>query len=454
MALEYDFGGDIERALDIPARYVDVTIQSVVNTSIVVKDGVAKDVSTGSGSGIGIRVLDTGWGFSSSNVVGDATALATRAQKVAKMCKREVPFVRAETVSDERVVKPRVDFEEVSIEEKKEILHRALNAVSGIKEIVSTSFSYYDSKITTLYANSEGSRIKTSYPRIAVFSSVFVKRDGKLQVGLARLGGTAGLEALNGVEESVKEAADKALRLLDAKEAPAGVFKVVLDPKLAGVFIHEALGHAAEADHVIQGESILDGMIGKQVASDLVNIYDDPTLPGSFGFYFYDSEGTRAQKKKLVEKGVLGGFLHSRETASELGHEATGNARSQSFAHPPIVRMSNTYLGKGDLDFEELVDVKKGVYLKGSKGGEVDPTRGVFQFSAEEGFLIEKGEITTPIKDVALSGSTLDILKLVDGIGRDFGVHIGFCGKAMQSVPVGDGGPHMRTTATVGGTSH
>ncbi|MFQ5814962.1 MAG: TldD/PmbA family protein [Candidatus Hydrothermarchaeaceae archaeon] len=455
MVLELgEWEGDIERALGVPARYVDVTAQSSATTSIVVKDGVAKDISTGSSSGINIRVLDRCWGFASSNAVEDAYALASRAYSVARRGKREIPFQEAESVIDEVGVKPRIDPEDSTLEEKKGILHRALDAISGVKEVVSSSFSYYDSKTTTIYANSEGSWITANYPRIAVFSSVFVKKDGKLQVGLERLGATAGLEAIEGVEESAVEAAEKALRLLDAKEAPAGRFKVVLDPKLTGVFIHEALGHAVEADHVIQEESILSGMIGEQIASRLVTVYDDPTLPNSFGFYHYDSEGVKARKKALVEGGVLREFLHSRETASELGQEATGNARSQGFSHPPIVRMSNTYMGKGDFDFEELVDIKRGVYLRGSKGGEVDTTRGVFQFSAEEGFLIEDGEVTAPIRDVALSGSTLDILRQVDGVGSDFGVHIGFCGKAMQSVPVGDGGPHMRTVATVGGTSH
>ncbi len=455
MELELEgWRGEIEKVLDTPARYVDVTIQGIENTSVVWKDGVAKDISTGSTAGMSIRVLDVGWGFASSNMLGDAHALAERAYKMAKRGKREIPFQEAKPVRDDVCVKPKIDFDDTPLMDKREILRRALDAVSGVKEVVSTSFSYYDSKITSIFANSEGSWIKASYPRVGVFSSVYVKRDGKLQVGFERLGATAGLEALEGVEESAREAAEKALRLLDAREAPAGEFKVVLDPKLTGVFIHEALGHAAEADHIIQGESILAGMIGKQVASELVTIYDDPTLPNSFGFYFYDSEGTKARKKALVKNGLLMEFLHSRETASALGQEATGNARSQGFSHQPIVRMSNTYMGKGDVDFEELIDLKKGVYLKGSKGGEVDPTRGVFQFSAEEGFLIEDGEITTPIKDVALSGSTLEILKCVDGVGRDFGVHIGFCGKAMQSVPVGDGGPHMRTTATVGGTSH
>ena len=130
----------------------------------------------------------------------------------------------------------------------------------------------------------------------------------------------------------------------------------------------------------------------------------------------------------------------------------TGNARAQSFNHPPVVRMSNTYLAQRDFGFDEMLEgIKYGVYLKGSKGGEVDTARGVFQFSAEEGFLIENGELGAGVKDVSLSGETLEILKNIDAVGSDFGTSIGFCGKASQVVPVGDGGPHARTIATVGG---
>jgi TldD protein len=136
-----------------------------------------------------------------------------------------------------------------------------------------------------------------------------------------------------------------------------------------------------------------------------------------------------------------------------MDQDVTGNARAQSFDYPPVVRMSNTYLEPRDYRFQEMLeDVDFGVYLKGSKGGEVDTARGVFQFNAEEGFLIEKGELTKAVRDVSLSGRTLEILQRVDAVGRDFAVHIGYCGKASQMVPVGDGGPHVRTYATVGGT--
>lgn len=442
----------LKKIFDIPARFIDISVQRVESNSIVLKDGIAREASSGEIFGVGVRVLDKTWGFVSSNSLEDIYALAERVYRIARNGEK-IEFAGRGFVEDKVKTAPKINPFDVDVEEKKEILHQAERAAQGYKEVVSSSFAYSDSKINSLYLNSEGSSIEAEYTRVALFSSVFVKKNGNVQVGFERLGSVAGLEALQNAADAAKAASERAVRLLDAGEAPSGNFKVILDPKLAGVFIHEALGHAVEADHVIQGESILEGRLGQQIASEAVSVYDDPTIKNSFGSYFYDSEGTRGKKKVIVKNGMLQTYLHSRETSSRLRQENTGNARAQAFNHQPIVRMSNTYLEPKDFEFEEMLDdIRYGVYLKGSKGGEVDTVRGVFQFSAEEGFLIENGEITKPIKDVALSGKTLEILKNIDAVRSDFGLHIGFCGKASQLVPVSDGGATIRTFATVGGT--
>lgn len=444
--------GSIERVLSLPARFIDVTFQSSSSTTIVTKDGRAKDISTGRSSGYGIRVLDRVWGFASTNKPGDVLEAAQRACKAAKSGDDEVPFNPRGGVVDRVSTRPRVPPAEVPLEDKIELGRRAYESIKDIDSVVSSSFTYMDSTTTKVYMNSEGTRIESDHTRVAFFASVFARRDGELQVGSERTGATAGFEFLREPERAAEKAAGKALRLLEAKSAPSGRYRVVLDPQLTGVFIHEALGHAVEADHVLQGESILEGRIGEEVASREVTVYDDPTIEGSFGFYIYDDEGTRAGRTTVIEKGVLKSYLHSRETSSRLGMENTGNARAQGFEYQPVVRMSNTHLAPGSAELEELLEgIDHGVYLLGSKGGEVDTAKGVFQFSAEEGFLIEKGELTSPVKDVALSGETLEILKKVDAVGRGLGMHIGFCGKEGQAVPVGDGGGAIRTYATVGG---
>jgi TldD protein len=220
---------------------------------------------------------------------------------------------------------------------------------------------------------------------------------------------------------------------------------VIADPDLAGVFAHEAVGHAAEGDSVVSGESILEKKIGEKVSSGFVTIYDDPAMENGFGSFPYDDEGVKGSKKILIENGVLKNFILSRETAFKLGMNPNGGARAESFAVRPLVRMSNTMIEKGEHSFDELIeDIKYGVYAKGTRGGQVDPAKGSFQFSAQEAFLIENGEVTKPLKDLSLSGLTLETLKNIDAVGKDvrFG-EPGFCSKG-QLVPVGDGGPHIR----------
>ncbi len=445
---------DFEKVLEIPARFVDITYQRSHTTVISTKDGVAKDISTGVVSGSGIRVLENVWGFASSNESSDLAESAQRAYSAAKRGKTKIPFSPGQGVEDSYSSKVKIDPGGVSLEDKVDLGRRAFDSIGEINEVVSSSFNYIDSTTEGLYMSSEGARLEWKTTRIAFFASIFTKENGKLQFGSERVGSSSGFEFLKDPEAISLKAAEKALRLLRAKAAPSGTFRVILDPQLTGVFIHEALGHAVEADHVIQGESILGGQIENTIASSLVSVYDDPTMEGSFGYYLYDSEGTRAGKTQLIDRGVLKGYLHSRETASRMGLTNTGNARAQGFDFIPIVRMSNTILEPGSYSLEEMLEgVDYGVYLLGSRGGQVDPAKGVFQFSAEEGYLIEKGEAKIPLRDVALSGETLKILKAVDAVGRDFGVHVGFCGKDGQSVPVGDGGAPIRTMASVGGTS-
>jgi TldD protein len=192
--------------------------------------------------------------------------------------------------------------------------------------------------------------------------------------------------------------------------------------------------------------------MGTKIGSELVTIVDDASMD-AFGYYPYDAEGVKTSKNILVNEGVFSSVLSSRETASKLGINSSGNSRS-SVGEQPIVRMSNTYLKPGDQSFEELIEgMKDGIYLKGSRGGQVDTGKGIFQFNAAESFIIKNGEIKDPLRDVSLSGSIMEILKNVEALGSDFKMGVGFCGKSGQTVPVGDGGPHVRVSrATVGGT--
>jgi TldD protein len=229
-----------------------------------------------------------------------------------------------------------------------------------------------------------------------------------------------------------------------------------MDNKLTGLFMHEALGHAAEADHVLYGETILKDKLGEEIAYNGLTVADDPTIESSHGFYRYDDEGVRSNRTEVIKNGVLVSYLHSRETAGRLGASPTANARAADYSDTPLVRMSNTVIEEGDWRFEEMLeDIPFGIYAKGMRGGQVDTIKGEFQFSAEEAFLIENGRLSTRLKNVSLSGRTLDVLKHIDAVGNDQkrGT-IGFCGKDGQDVPVCEYAPHVRVTKImVGGAS-
>ncbi len=434
--------------------YIDIRCGIGENTSILMKDGNVDEINTGMSLGTRIRVLNNGaWGFAYTTDLSKLNEITETAIKLSNSLKGDVKLCESEIVKDNIAVDVKIPFKDISIDEKNDLLKDASDAAT-IDKVNSTTASYSDSEVNEVFMNSEGSEIqvKTSRVRMALNASA---TDGEIiQFGHGSLGGVKGFEAIaeHDMEEFGRNIAEKAVRLLDAEPAPSGQFPVIADPELTGVLIHEALGHAVEGDLILQNDSILKGKLGEQIASEIVNIFDDASLKEGFGYYPYDVEGIKTKPNQLVKDGKLVSLLNSRETASQLGMTSSGNARS-IISEKPIVRMSNTYLQPGDNSFEELLeDIPNGIYLKGSRGGQVDTGKGIFQFNAAEGYLIENGELTTPVRDVSLSGNILETLKNIDAIGNDFKLSVGFCGKDGQTAPVGDGGPHTRIlNALVGG---
>ena len=434
--------------------YIDIRAGMSNNTSILMKDGDVDEINTGMSLGARIRVLKNGaWGFAYTTDLSKLNKITDTAIQLSDSLKGDVELSESEIIKDKVAVDVKIPFKDISIDEKKEIMKEA-NDAATIDKVNSTTVSYADGELDEIFMNSEGSQIqmKTSRLRMALNASA---TDGEIiQFGHGSLGGVKGFELINDadIEEFGRKIGEKAVRLLDAEAAPSGKFPVIADPELTGVLIHEALGHAVEGDLILQNDSILKDKIGTQIASDIVNIFDDASLKDGFGYYPYDVEGVKTKPNQLVKDGKLISLLNSRSTSSKLGMTSSGNARS-IIADQPIVRMSNTFLQPGDMEVSELFEgIDNGIYLKGSRGGQVDTGKGIFQFNAAEGYMIENGEITTPLRDVSLSGNILETLKNIDAIGNDFKLSVGFCGKGGQTAPVGDGGPHTRIlNALVGG---
>jgi TldD protein len=275
------------------------------------------------------------------------------------------------------------------------------------------------------------------------------------QTGAERCGIVGGYELIEATTEEALSvvAVDRAMRLLTAKPAPAGTMPVIFDPSATGLFTHEALGHNAEADAVWTGQSLLAGRMGQRIAADCVTIVDDPTMEGKFGFYFFDSEGTPARRRVIVENGILKEYLHSLETAARFEVAPNGAARADGHTAAPIVRMSNTFIAPGEASVEEMIkSVDRGIYLRDAQGGYVFPERGQFTCKAGAAVMIEKGELGEPLRDVSVAGLTLEILQNVEAVAGDLEVDWpGFCGKGGQSAPTSIGGPHMKVSSMVVG---
>lgn len=340
--------------------------------------------------------------------------------------------------------KEKKPFDEVDVEDKIKILREIDYYLK--ENVISRKIVYIETVKEVTIRNSSGGEVTFRVPRCGVIMQAFAK--GKtLQFYSDRILKVGGLEVIEKAYEKASEVSEIAVKLSNADAPPSGIMNVVMNPSLTGVFIHEAFGHGVEADHVLQNATVLKDMRGKKVAADCVNVYDDPTIP-EFGFFPFDDEGYKAERKVIIEGGYLRNFLNTRETAKKLGGVA-GNARAENLA-VPIVRMSNTFIDSGDYTLEELLSDAE-VILFGSRGGETNPATGYFHFNAQFGYIVEKGEMTKMIRDVSLSGHTLEILKDIK-LGKEIEFNPGFCGKAGQIVPVADGGPFALVKALVGGS--
>ncbi len=295
----------------------------------------------------------------------------------------------------------------------------------------------------------EGERVGT------VFSVQVVSAKGDMvQTGYEPVGGTVGFELfdLHSPEEVAEVAVKRSLLMLSARKAPTGRMGVVLSSEAGGTMIHEAIGHGLEADLAQQGLSVYSKKIGEKVASSLINVVDDPTLPQKRGSYAFDDEGVASERTILVEEGVLKGYLYDRLTALGDGVESSGNGRRESYQHKPIPRMSNTMILPGKVSPEEIVrSVEKGLFVKKMGGGQVNTVNGDFIFEVNEGYLIEKGSVGEAVRGATLIGNGPQVLKEIDMVGNDLGFGIGTCGKDGQGVPVADAQPTLRIPEIVVG---
>jgi TldD protein len=344
----------------------------------------------------------------------------------------------------------------VDVERKVALLRAADDAARAAGDgVAQVTASYAEARRSVSIFNSAGFAAGDDRTRVRLGAHVVARRGDRVETGSETLGGHAGFELVDGrAGEVAASAARKALTSLEAVDAPAGKMPVVVGNGFGGVLLHEAIGHGLEADAVQKDASVYANRLGDKLAEDFVTAYDDGRMPGEWGSDGVDDEGTPTQKTTIIEGGRLVTYLYDMLRARKERRLSTGNGRRESFRHLPVPRMTNTYFAPGEATPEDLIaGVERGLYAVSFGGGQVEPATGDFVFGVSEGFLIEDGKVTVPVRGATLIGNGPEALAAIDGIAGDLAIASGFCGKGGQRVPAGVGQPHVRIRAlTVGGT--
>ncbi len=446
----------IKKALSKGGDYADLFVEHKHHVSIQLEDNRIEKVISGLDAGLGIRViLGTRSAYAYSNDFSE-DSLLNLAGIVSKAAEG-----RKDLIINFKKVRPRVDFlikfnpRDVEIKRKTLLVENANKAAREISQKVrQVSVNYRDSIQSVYIATSEGTITNDERIHTVALIQVVAAEGDVLQTGYEPIGGLIGFELFEefSVEEIAANVAKKAVAMLSARNISGGRMPVVISSDAGGTMIHEAIGHGLEADLAQQGLSVYSNKLGQQIASPLITVIDDSTLPNKRGSFRFDDEGVPSQKTVLVEEGILKGYMYDRLTAMKDKAVSTGNGRRESYECRPIPRMTNTYISSGKSETHDIIkSVNKGLFVKKMGGGQVNTVTGEFVFEVLEGYIIQKGQIGEPIRGATLIGNGPDVLKSIDMVGNDIGFSLGTCGKDAQGIPVADAMPTVRIPEIVVG---
>lgn len=451
----------LSEALAKGGDYADVYFQHQVSNTLGLEDGVVNRAYAGMGLGVGVRVIkgdQTGYGYTEEITAEALKRTAQTAAAIAEGPARQGPKgFRVQAIKATRYPVAR-RWEDIRPAEKLPFLtglnERCFSADPRVKKV---SVSFADSASVVLIADSLGRIVEDIQPMTNLGLSCVAEDKGKRESGSYNVAGRADINfySRERLDRMVREAVDRTTILFEAVQAPVGEMPVVLAAGASGILLHEAIGHGMEADFNRKNISIYSDKIGKPIAHKFVNIVDDGTQEGARGAINVDDEGNPAGRTMLVEDGILRTYLHDSISARHYGLAPTGNGRRESYRHAPMPRMRSTYMLPGPHRKEEIIaSVKKGIYCTNFTNGQVNIGAGDFTFYVKNGWLIEDGKLTRPIKDVNIIGNGPKILEKVDMVADDLVIDEGgwTCGKDGQSVPVSQGLPTVRVSSmTVGG---
>lgn len=431
--------------------YADIRLEDRTDSWVAFRGADLDSIGSARVVGGIVRALyKGGWGYATFNDLEDLGVQVREACETARLVGSEVTSLAGmEPVVAEIPAHMEKDFREIPLKQKKALAEEYNRIALGHhKSIQTTHTRYADSFKKIWYASSEGTYVMEEQPDIYVVV-IANARDGDIvQTVRESTGGPAGYQTVEGFHAQARRVAERSVQLLSASPVKGGSYTVVTNPELTGVFTHEAFGHLSESDFVYENKRMQRLMqLGKRFGVEGLNIIDDGSLPGGLGTHSYDYEGVPTRENYLIRDGILVGRLHSRETAGKMAEEPTGNARAVYFQHPPIVRMTNTYIAPGDTPAREIFkDIELGVYAVNCVGGQT--ALEMFTFSAAYGYMIRNGDVAEMVRDVVLTGNVFETLMNIDRIADDLDFiksGPGGCGKGDQHpLRVGIGGPHVR----------
>lgn len=434
------------------ADYTEIRLERSCFTAVAFRGSRLEGANTSEDVGGFVRCLNhgCGWGLVSFNGTDHLSSMVARAHELSLAVRLDEPIRLADLPGRHDDVRADLDGDVrgVSLEEKVHLLGQLNQEMLGVdRRIVDTQAAYRDEVTEVWFGNSQGTMLYELRPDITLSAVAIARDEGVLERALESVGYRGGWRSVQESDHHFRQAARRAIQLLTAPRLKSGTYPVVLDPKLAGVFVHEAIGHLSEADVIADNPEARELMrLGRRFGSDLLTVGDDGSASGLRGSLPYDNEGTPTQNTLLIQNGVLVGRLHSRETAARMGERPTGNARAISFRHPPIVRLTNTYIANGRGTLEDLLrDIPLGVYCCDAIGGQAHLEE--FSLTSGYGQVIRDGKLAELVKPVVLAGDLFKTLDALDGVAGDFRWNQlgGGCGKAGQvPLPVSEGAPHIR----------
>ncbi|MCE4606285.1 MAG: TldD/PmbA family protein [Desulfurococcales archaeon] len=457
----------VHSAIREGASYAEARFHSLYGNRIGLMNGRVFTAGYEEQVGVAVRVIHGGGlGFASTDKLDQdslykavSTALSN-ARISSSIQKHGIEMDESRLGSTRYSVYQKKPLESLSLTDKlAEVKERANAADLNMEGIQLKSFMLFYNELAErkIIVTSDGGYVEAEIPRAYVRHNLTASNGSENRNRYSVIAWTGGFEGLD--EKNLTSSLEDDMRslgivLTKAKASPKGKMDVVLGPELAGIAVHESIGHPSEADRILGREAAQAGLsywrdykIGDRIGSNVATVIDDPTIPGAFGFYLYDDEAVPARPRYLLYKGLINEMLQNRETARLFGVKSNGAARARDFKSEPIVRMANTYFATGDYSFEELIeDVRQGIYIKKYMEWNIDDYRWGARYVGLEAYLVENGRLGDPVKDPVLEITSPSFYTSVDAAGRDLKLYPGFCGKGepIQGVPVTMGGPHIR----------